>query len=172
MLLLSSRLSARCLFQSCFNDIPIETKLRAGWYTFTEWNIVVNLTQDSSAMHTAPGVYQTGLYLRIMHNDSHFWNSTENTHYDFKRYWNSHSRKRKCDYQSTEGETSWLALIILGLTALCDVCSGLKVSYVNGTEIRILRLHRHLAANIWMQTHKLRHFQWLFSVLSRWGENN
>lgn len=41
-------------------------------------------------------------------------------------------------------ETSWLALIILGLTAPCDVWSGIKVSYVNDAEIRILRLHGHL----------------------------
>lgn len=35
-----------------------------------EWNIVVNVTQDSSALLPAPGVYQTGLYLHIMHNNS------------------------------------------------------------------------------------------------------
>lgn len=43
--------------------------LYAGWYTCTQWDIVVNITQDSLVV---PGVYQTGLYLHIMHANSHW----------------------------------------------------------------------------------------------------
>lgn len=49
--------------------------LYAGWYTCTQWKIAVNITQDALVV---PGVYQTGLYLQIMHANSHF--SFEITH--------------------------------------------------------------------------------------------
>lgn len=32
----------------------------------------------------------------------------------------------------------------MGLTAPCDVGGGIKVSYVNGIQISMLRRHRHL----------------------------
>lgn len=41
------------------------------------------------------------------------------------------------------GETGRLALMG-GLTAPCDVCGGIKVSYVNDIEISMLSLRRHL----------------------------